>query len=252
MGRIQRKVYAVAELFDRFTGEPFGNEPVGVMTTPKWQMISKDNGCFVFLEQPQGNGKEEGFIAEFTSRHFKSRKLLIKREEESTYSHYYLWMEPDSTYPYPVRTTCLTGTVQTKGMLLVPKGTVGQNIRLMADYREGSRQMMLHGLPGRIAGLQYILYQNDEPASEVFTLLGKGEDIGSFLLKQPLKREYKKSETRIYPVYPVLEKEDGTFFVALHGIEEYFTCDFIMNHKKMKEYELTAGKWNQLGNIDFS
>lgn len=242
MAQIQRKVYAVVELYDCFTRRPVQRDSCHVISEIQKNVIVKENGCFVFLDAPQMNEVDITFFSEV----YYSRKLKLEKiPKDGNYRHQILWMFPNDNYVYPVGTTMIEGVLpvgKRRSSFHMVLEKEKNPIYLSKDYEAESTEIGIRGsLSEQFAGVQCIFYAAGKPVSELFEIAGMSEKDGIYKLKEPLKKGYKKGEAVLHRAYPVYEREDHSFFIAFSNLKDGQTrCDLLKNGKVVETWEIKA------------
>jgi hypothetical protein len=244
MGQVQRRVYAVVELYDSFTRKPVPGGSCHVASEIKKNIIAKENGIFLFLDVPE---MENLTVTFFSDNYFSRSVVLSALPERGGYRHRILWLIPNENYVYPLQTAMVEG--------VLPPGKKGSRFHMVLeredppvylgkDYAAGEPLLSVCGfLNEQFSGMEGIFYAGQKPASELFTLAGPAEQAGFYRLEKPLKKSYKKGESVLHRAYPVPVSADRRFLMAFPLSKgKKLKCDLLKDGKIIETWEIEAGK----------
>lgn len=243
MGNIRIRVAVIIELLDRMTGAPVKKGQVYIQTPGGQKMIQKEDGCFVFLHPFVGEQqiRIESFL-------FRPRTLKLSVAEEEV-KHLAIWLEPNQKYLYPAGTTFLEGDCEEleayESVMLIP-ARESRGIRLSADYKKGEDRISMYGITEKVEQRKYVLWQDDAPASEVFTIKANGEHAGEYILEKPLGNNYRKGEIQVRNVYETELDAKKHLYAALKNIEGNTQVILMAKGKIKRTIDITAHKGNTL------
>lgn len=243
MGNIRIRVAAIVELLDRMTGAPVKKGQAWIEPPSGQKMIEKENGCFAFLHPL--TDKLKVMVKSQIFRPF-DLELLV---EEDGLRHLHIWLEPNREYLYPPETTFIEGTwkaLKKNEHIVVIPTKESRGIRLSADYEKGEDRISMYGINEKVEERKYILWQDEAPVSEVFTIKANGECAGEYMLEKPLGKNYRKGEVQVRNVYETDLNEEKCFYVALRNIEQDTKAVFLVDGKVKKTLDIVAGKVNVL------
>lgn len=243
MGNIRIRVAAIIELLDRMTGEPVRKGQAWIEVPGGQKVIEKENGCFVFWHP-----LTEQLKVTVRSQIFRPYTVDVSVEEDRI-AHFHIWLEPNREYLYPSETTFIEGqwkALKRNQHIMVIPAKESRGIRLSADYKKGEEKISMYGIHEKVEGRKYILWQEEAPVSEVFTIKTNGENAGEYLLESPLGKNYRKGEVQVRNVYETDLEEEKYFYVALRNIEMDTKAVFLVDGKVKKTLDITAGKVNVL------
>jgi hypothetical protein len=246
MGQIQRRVYAVVELYDCFTRKPVLEGSCHVVSERKKNVIAKENGIFVFLEESE---KPEVEITFFSEIYHSKSIALSELSGSDNYRRKILWMTPNENYVYPLQAAIVLGKLpaqqgKRKNRFHMVLEKEEHPIYLAKDYETGDLEIAVHGfLNEQPVGAEGVFYADGKPVSEIFGLAGRTDEEGVYRLREPLKKSYKKGEALLHRAYFVYEKEDGSFLIAFSGLRgKKVKCDLLRDGKIAETWEIEAGK----------
>jgi hypothetical protein len=244
MGQIRRRIFAVVELYDSFTRRPVADESCHVVTETKKNIIAKENGSFIFLDEPGMDGLEVTFCSDI----YHSRSLKLSGGTgQGNDGQRMLWMTPNEKYIYPLQTAIVEGVLpeekKKSRFYLVPEREEIP-IYLGRDYQAGEEEIAVHGYgEEQLVGTEAVFYAGDKPVSEVFELAQPTGQEGVYRLAKPLKKGFAKGEAILHRAYAVKGREDHSFFLALPLMGgKSIKCDLLKNGKMIETWEIEAGK----------
>lgn len=236
-GHIRIKVFAVLRLFDRLRAAPVREGQVWITTNPAMQIIQKENGCFVLLQQPGVKRTEVTVHAGI----FQSAVFTVA--ESDTVKEHIVWLEPNETYDYSENTAFLTGVSKEELYLVLEEEPM---LRLTADYKAGTEQIAVYGIQGEVRKTSYIFMQQQKLLSDIWEFQEKIQE-GIFKLCMPFQRDYKRSETQIRRVYRIPRQEAGSFFMAFSAGKKGKVRGFWLQAGNAgQSFELEAGRTIQV------
>jgi hypothetical protein len=239
-----RRVFAVVELYDSFTRKPVADESCHVLTETGKKSIAKENGVFLFWDEPG----IDGLTVTFCSEIYHSRSVQLSGGPEGGgFGRRILWMTPNEKYIYPLQTAIVTGELpeeKRKSRFHLVPGREAQPLYLSRDYQAGETEIAVQGGgEEQLVGTDAVFYACQKPVSEVFTLAGAAEQDGVYRLAKPLKKGYAKGEALLCRAYAVEGKADRRFVQAVPLAEgKSVRCDLLKNGKILKTWEIEAGK----------
>jgi hypothetical protein len=244
MGQIQRKVYAVVELYDCFTRKPVLEGSCHVVSEMKKNVIAKENGTFIFLDAMEMDDMEITFFSEIYYSQSVTLSALFRKDH---YRHQILWMVPNPNYVYPMQAVLVEGNLpqdrqNSRFHIVLEKEE--HPVYLGKDYENGDLEIAIHGfLNEQSVGVEGIFYADGKPVSEIFEIAGLTDEEGVYRLREPLKKSYKKGEAVLHRAYSVYEKEEHSFSMAFSGLKgKRSKCDLLKDGKVAETWEIEAGK----------
>lgn len=243
MGNIRIRVAVIVELLDRMTGAPVKKGQAWIESPNEQKVIIKEDGCFVFLHPLL-----DDLTVKIKSHVFREQTLVLSVEKDGL-KHLRIWLEPNKHYLYALGTTFIEGewkALKKNACVSIVPYKESRGIRLSADYKKGDETISLYGINEKVEERKYILWQDDKPVSEIFTIKANGEHSGIYILHQPLAKNYRKGEIQVRNVYETEIDEQKHLYVALKNIEDNTQAVLMVDGKVKKTIELIAGKTNTL------
>ncbi|MFP3153565.1 hypothetical protein LQZ18_03895 [Lachnospiraceae bacterium ZAX-1] len=249
--RVHRKVDLAVQILDDFTDLPIQKGKVQVRIVSEDKPLIKSDGYYIFM-----NLKKTKLEVCITSAFYYPRMLALDLKQYSDNPPLVkVRMVPNRTYPVPYGTTCMQGTAESGSLIRIICQDKAKTVKLLYEYErpkqgEYSKIHIYNPENMELEGRWFFITNKEKKAGEYFSISGtKAEEPGTYLLAQPLKENYKKIGTSIYPVYTGQADEKGKFFFLLEE-NSLKTCQYIceaLGSKVIrKEYEVLSGKMNEI------
>jgi hypothetical protein len=128
-----------------------------------------------------------------------------------------------------------------------------KTLKLLYDYTGSGEQKyeigIYHPEDMNIEGKSLYIENRDKSNYEFFRISKSCKEGGRYVLSEPLKSDYKKIGTTIYPVHTANADEKGRFFLPVLDIREKaceFFCEVEGAGKTAGNYTLVKGTVNKL------
>ena len=230
----------VLVMLDDFTDRKITDSSLIIRSGNGLAPVKKGNGIYIFMNLPEGN---LGFFAEGPYYCRKELDVWIEAGQEGVI--YPVRLTPNRYYPVPSGTCCLEGHTEPGEKLLFYRSNEPKPWKLLKNYE---KEKTIEIFTGSSQSVEYrMLYlEGKDGKGEFFEV--EHADGQQYHLKAPLKSEYKKIGSKIYPVYTVTADENGDFFLPVAGFttgEIELVCR--MGNGKSSTFQVEAGKRNRLG-----
>lgn len=124
-------------------------------------------------------------------------------------------MTPGRCYHLSAGTSCVEGRAEPGSRIHLFRREGERGLKLLYDYgKEAEKYISIyHSANMQLEGKLLRIVGKNRLSSETFRILSKEGD--RYVMEEPLKQEYKKMETTIYPVYETQTDDDGRFFIPV-------------------------------------
>lgn len=199
---------------DAFTGKPVSSG-IRIHSAPGVRTEKKNGGYVLFL-----NVEAPEFEVEVDSPIYRNRKICFKADAGEELEEILLY--PSPSYPRREGFTTVRGRSEPGSVFLCYIEEEKVSLRLLTDYQAGETQISFYRKNGIWSALWHI-GKKQENAGEYFHSGDSDADSEIYQLKQPLKSDYRKKDTVIYPAKECMADENGEFYLMFEDIPEK-TC----------------------------
>lgn len=231
---------------DDFTGQPVTGSVVRVYIPCEKPALIKPDGYRVFL-----NLTNPSVDVHCESGIYNEKIVTVDLGHEEGVQLVQLRLTPNASYPIPSGTTCIAGCGRPGTRVMLHSTDADAAFRLLYEYKCGEEEAdcihLYNPSQQALGGKSFFIQSKDKKQSEYFTVAGD-EGEGCYRLLEPLKADYKKIGTLLFPVYEGYVGERGEFFLPVAGAIKPQTVFLLQtgSGEKRREIELTAGKINRV------
>lgn len=240
-------VSLVVAAIDDFNDKPISSNKLRVWIEGEKPAIQKEEGYYVFV-----NLQRREFVLNLEGGLYHKQQIYIDLLKFSQNAGKILKvrMIPNRSYPIPNNTTCIEGKAEKNKLILVYSEEYLEPYKLLYGYQSGDENInIFHPDDVDIEGKNLLIKNKAETWTEFFRIDEKKEEKNLYRLSVPLKYDYKKIGTVIYPVFTIGTDKNGEFYLPLNHIRAEKTM-FIFcmadETENQKQIELLAGKVNKI------
>jgi hypothetical protein len=247
--RVKTRVSLVVELIDDFNNRIITGSGIRVWIPGEKPPVRKPEGYYVFTNLSQAQA--EVFIE--SGRYERQSISVDLSETDAAYTARKVRLVPGRAYVLPSGTTCVEGMAEPDSRIRMFSRESVKTLKLLYDYACGGEQEgkigIYHPEDMDIEGKSLYIENRDKSNYEFFRISKGCKEGGGYVLSEPLKSDYKKIGTTIYPVHTANADEKGRFFLPILDIRENaceFFCEAEGNGKTARNYTLVKGTVNKV------
>lgn len=155
-------------------------------------------------------------------------------------------LKPNRLYVLPPGAICLSGRAEPGAAIRLTHENDPKPLKLLYDYskkKDGERIFLFHPPGQDIDGKRFAIRDKAE-GLEHFRVGGRLEDKdGAYRMDAPLKKDYKKIGTAVFPVYTTRVDDEGRYFLPLWNPGgDAFECVIQSVGNETVEKKITVGR----------
>lgn len=242
-------VSLIVSLIDSFTGKKPETSQLHVSVEGGKTPIRKKEGYYIFT-----NLDSDIVTVVVTSPEYQQiRKRVALSELDEKEPFITIRIQPSRAYANRAGATVIYGKAKPLQELLFAAMEDSVFYRLMSDC-EGKHCKELTIFNPRmetLEGRRFLMWQKGIKKYEIAHIIKMpNPNMENYILESSLEKSYKKSETRLYPIYDCSADENGDYFIlipSLSGEKTELVCSWRLGKKQENvKLEVASGKENQV------
>lgn len=239
---LRRRVSVALLAVDDFTDQVITGQGVVAKRAELGQKaIAKSDGYHVFTNC-------HGPVAvEVTAPCFHPERLVVDAEGlDPLFPVVKVRLQPNRLYVLPPDAICVSGLAEPGAAIRLTHESDPKPLKLLYDYtrkKDGDSLSLFHS-PGQDIEGKFFCIRDKAGSAEHFRVGGRldGKD-GAYRIGEPLKKDYKKIGTVVFPVYTTRADSEGRYFLPLRNLGSD-TCECVLQSvgKRTKEQTITVGQ----------
>lgn len=230
--KIKVHLSKVVLIKDAFLEETVTNG-MQIRVFPEGKPILKPDGYCLFLNM----GQEE-FEVEIDSPVYRRRTVRLKADGGEQTEEIFLY--PSKAYPVKSGSTWVCGSVLPETTLWFHVEESVRECKLLCDYQKEDERIsiFIKGKNGRGKKNWYI-WDKEKKTGEYFQVQDISDEQEVYALKRPLKSDYRKKNTVLYPAFLYMTDETGELYLLLDHLKDE---NYELHYSCCKKGEKICGK----------
>ncbi len=214
--QIRVQVSLVISLIDDYTGRRITSSAVQIRVEGAEKPIYKKEGYYIFTNLPQ----KEVTLSVQTPEYQTIKKQISLQELKGREPLVKIRLQPGKCYSLLNGMTILTGKAEPFSILHAASIQSSYFYRLLYDYKKEKQISIFNAAKIDLEAKNFLIWQRNSEEHEFFSIwTAKDASFELFEIEESLEQEYKKTATKIFPVFTAQADEKGSFFVAMGNLE---------------------------------
>lgn len=240
MDKIQIKAAFVVQLIDDFSEETISGADFTLFIEKEKKPIYKPEGYYVFTHLLQ---KE--FILHINSFCYNRESILITLDDKKSYFFLKVRLKPNKNYKFYSGITCVEGKTMPDEIIYLYLKHTKEYKKLLCDLKKDKseicEEIFLYNPEKKDLEGKIFLISNQEENTEELIELGASLDseFCRYRLKKTLLEEFKKTGTKLFPVYTAKSDKMGWYFIPIRQkLLEKQECDLEFHGAKIRKKKI--------------
>lgn len=239
--QIRIKISLIVLLIDDFTNEIILSKHVSVRIEGEQPPIIKNGGYYIFT-----NLLNQQYTVEMSAFNYQTQIINVNLENfDQEIPIIKVRLIPNKNYVFPENTTSIYGIAAPEQAINIICRKNQKPIRILYDYKKKNGKSIFIFNPFRLNLDSKSFYIEDDQHHEIFTT-DKELEKDEYILKDELKYEYMKANTKVYFIFQTIGDSEGNYLLPLSNIEkkedENVMCELLSKDKIVKKFSIEYGK----------